>query len=477
MYLDTNVSALLTETALSTTMAHLQTTENQAATGNALVDPATNPAASMMATLSQGQLGVIGQASHNVHQGIALLNTASGVVQSDIQMAQQLETLAVQASNSTNTVQDRADLQSQVQALLTQIDQNSQTAYNGIPLFQGASVPDSSSTNATSTSPGSTTPTWQPLAWPNTTEENNLGGQYGSFSTLVQSNLPSLTPAGAPAEYNFNAAVNFSSPYSGTGNIVIAAYSTGTTPQSAQPEGLWFLLTQASTTVPTSGTLSVSTSDTSIPGYTVKAYIEENGISYAYASGSPGWNGPVSLTFHYQLGLEYNSAGTVSHYNGDTIFGFTTATATSTSSGSGSSGGSAAALGITVQSGGSNQAADRTALNLPRLTTHALGLSSVSLATEASAAAGLTQIQSVLRHLTTIQAHIGASLDQLTAQAGNLASAHFQTQAAQATWQDANFATISARMARQQLLMQTGMAALVRSEQQDQAIMTIVKNA
>ena len=465
LYLDTNVSALWTENALNTTLAHLQTTETQAATGNALVDPATNPAASMMATLSQGQLGALSQAHQNVRQGIALLNTASGAVQNDMQIAQQLETLAVQASNGTNTVQDRADLQAQVHALLSQIDQTSQTVYNGIPVFPN--TPGSSTASTAGSGTSSATPTWQPLPWPNSTEKNSLGGQYGQFSQLVESGLPSVTPAGAPAEYDFGATVdNPSNPSYGT--MTIHAYSTGANPQSSQPEGLIIFLQQASTTVPTSGTMTVSTSDSRIPGYTVTALIEENGIAYPYTSGGPGWNGPVSLTFHYQLGYDHY----IGYYSGDTIFGFTTASATTTTSSSG-----AAASGITMQSGGSNQAADRTALNLPRLTTHALGLSSVSLATEASAAASLTEIQSALRHLTTIQAHLGASIDQLTAQAGNLASAHLQTQAAQATWQDANFATISARMARQQLLMQTGMAALVRSEQQDQIIMTIVKNA
>jgi len=137
MYIRSNVSALFAENAIAAQNATLEAANQQIATGSQLTSPSDNPSASAIFNLGQGELGAMTQASQNVAQGVDLLNTANGAVQSDIQIVQQMQSLAVQASNGTNTSQDRADIQSQIQALASQIDQNSQVSYNGQALLTG----------------------------------------------------------------------------------------------------------------------------------------------------------------------------------------------------------------------------------------------------------------------------------------------------------------------------------------------------
>lgn len=97
-----------------------------------------DPAASTITTLMAGELAGLTQDQANIQQGIDLLNTASGGVQQAVGIAQQLEQLAVQASNGTNSGTDSATLQGQVDALLGQLGTLSQSVtYDGLTLLDG----------------------------------------------------------------------------------------------------------------------------------------------------------------------------------------------------------------------------------------------------------------------------------------------------------------------------------------------------
>ncbi len=454
MYLDTNVSALYAENSLAATMSAFGTMENQIATGNALANPATNPADSMITTLSQGHLGALTQASQNVAQGVDLLNTVNGAVQSDIQIVQQMQTLAVQASNGTNTSQDRADLQSQIQALASQIDANSQVSYNGQALLTGSS-------GASQTAKA----TWAALPWSSTAEESADNGQYGSVSNLVAPNLPTQTATGGPAQYVIAGSLN---PESGPANITITAYASPAEVASAdgaKPDGLVITLQQASSSVPSSGSIAFNTSKSSIPGFTITADEVSGGTVSPYA-------GPmVSVSFDYTFAYHI--------YTGTDGLNFADLGATAFSGQAASSGGSGLAAtnplnGLALQIGGRNLIPDQAPLNLPAVTAQSLGLASVSFASQADAVTSLNTIESALSHLTTIQSGIGSQLDQLQAQAGNLSTGLMLGQASQASIKDTNLATATAQAAKQQLLMQTGMQALVHADQQSQAVLSLL---
>lgn len=451
MYLNTNLSALQAENSLQGTMGGLGTTEQQIATGNALANPATDPAAGMITTLSQGQLGAMSQASRNVAQGIALLNTANGAVQGDIQIVQQMQQLAVQASNGTNTPQDRADLQAQVQALAKQIDQNGQVQYNGLSIF----------------APPSTAPSWKAVPWPSTTVEDAMGGQYGSFSAL-SGNLPS-TSGGTPVEYVAQAYLNVipSDAMSHVGITVIGYPATvaGTNagyenfgPYATSYEGDGphagpaFYLSQVAATVPASGTFTVSSASTSA----------DHGAFSVVATGVSG--PPITFTIHYRATPTGQGA-----YEAASIFGYSPG-GVSTALGTGT------ASGLDLQIGGRNVQANRMPLHLPTLTASSLGLASVALDTPTATANAITGIQAALSHLTNVQAGIGAQLDQLQAQAGNLATGQTQAAVGQAALGDTNLASATSQAARQQILMQTGMAALVQANQQPHAILSLLQS-
>jgi flagellin len=138
MYLDTNLSALLTEQAWQTNATQLQTLNTELATGQADPSPADNPADTMMATQMGGQLGMLTAALQNTQTTVDGLNTVLGSYQAIGSVLDQLNQLAVQASSSTATTESPA-LSDQVTALLQQLTAMTQgVTVNGRSVFAPA---------------------------------------------------------------------------------------------------------------------------------------------------------------------------------------------------------------------------------------------------------------------------------------------------------------------------------------------------
>lgn len=138
MFINTNVPALLAENAVANTTSQMATTQEELATGLAINSPADNPAGLAISDLMTGELGGLTSATQNANQAVNLLQTAAGGIQGDIATVQQIQQLAVEASNGTQTAQDQQDIQAQINQLLTQLDNSSSGVnYNGLTLLNG----------------------------------------------------------------------------------------------------------------------------------------------------------------------------------------------------------------------------------------------------------------------------------------------------------------------------------------------------
>jgi len=77
-------------------------------------------------------------AQRNAQDGINLVQTAEGALSETVNILQRMRELAVQAANGTNSVQNRADLNLEVQALKAQLDDiGNNTEFNGLPILDG----------------------------------------------------------------------------------------------------------------------------------------------------------------------------------------------------------------------------------------------------------------------------------------------------------------------------------------------------
>ncbi len=86
----------------------------------------------------QAQTKGLDQASANAQDGISLIQTAAGGLQTTVDLLQRFRQLAVQSSNDTNTAADRTNLQDEGNAIANEITQISNTTqFNGQKLLDG----------------------------------------------------------------------------------------------------------------------------------------------------------------------------------------------------------------------------------------------------------------------------------------------------------------------------------------------------
>jgi flagellin len=135
----TNQGALDALQSISNTSNTNNSLEAQLSSGLSINSPADNPAGYITAQGFTSQLNGITQAISNANQGVSLLQTAQGALQQQVSIVQQLNSIAVQAANGTQTSQEESSLQNVVGQLTSQVSTiATQTQFNNINLLDGS---------------------------------------------------------------------------------------------------------------------------------------------------------------------------------------------------------------------------------------------------------------------------------------------------------------------------------------------------
>ena len=86
----------------------------------------------------RGQIRGLTQASRNSQDGISLIQTAEGALNETHAILQRMRELANQAATDTNTLDDRKEIQKEINQLLEEIDRiGDQTEFNTQKLLDG----------------------------------------------------------------------------------------------------------------------------------------------------------------------------------------------------------------------------------------------------------------------------------------------------------------------------------------------------
>jgi flagellin len=140
-YINTNVASLNTQRALNMSQTALQTSLQRLSSGlriNSAKDDAAGLAISERFT---AQIRGLNQAVRNANDGISLAQTAEGAMQQVGNNLQRIRELAVQSANATNSASDRAALQAEVDQRVAEITRvGNQTQFNGLNLLDGSFI-------------------------------------------------------------------------------------------------------------------------------------------------------------------------------------------------------------------------------------------------------------------------------------------------------------------------------------------------
>ena len=110
----------------------------QLSSGNRINSAANDPSGYAISQQMTSQVNGLNQAVQNAQTGVSLIQTASGAMNQAESILQTMNTLAVEAANGTQNTADLANLQSEMNSLLAQINNvSSQTQYNTMTLLSG----------------------------------------------------------------------------------------------------------------------------------------------------------------------------------------------------------------------------------------------------------------------------------------------------------------------------------------------------
>lgn len=138
MRINHNIGALNTHRQLSSNTAAQSKSIEKLSSGLRINRAGDDAAGLAISEKMRGQIRGLDQASRNGQDGISLIQTAEGALNETHSILQRMRELSVQASNDTNTADDRAEIQKEIDQLVDEIDRiGNTTEFNTKKLLNG----------------------------------------------------------------------------------------------------------------------------------------------------------------------------------------------------------------------------------------------------------------------------------------------------------------------------------------------------
>lgn len=136
--INTNVNALLAQGYLNVNQAGYSLAQQRLASGFRINSAADDPAGLAISTSMTNTSAALRQGVRNGNDGISLVQTAQTAIMDISNLVTQMTQLAAQASSGTYSSSQLSNLDTQFQALLSEVSRVSAvTAFNGVSLLNG----------------------------------------------------------------------------------------------------------------------------------------------------------------------------------------------------------------------------------------------------------------------------------------------------------------------------------------------------
>jgi len=156
MKINTNIASLNTQKSLNRSEKNIATSLERMSSGKRINSAKDDAAGLAIALKFAAQIAGSQQAARNANDGISMLQTAEGGLQSSVDNLQRMRDLAVQSANATNSSTDRQALQVEFSALQGEVTQTIEnTDFNGNKVLNNSqnmafqTGPNASATNQT----------------------------------------------------------------------------------------------------------------------------------------------------------------------------------------------------------------------------------------------------------------------------------------------------------------------------------------
>jgi flagellin len=467
---NTNIASLTAQRNLTGSQTELSTSLERLSSGlriNSAKDDAAGLAISERFT---AQIKGLNQGARNANDGISLSQTAEGALKEVTNNLQRIRELAVQSANATNSTSDRTALQAEVTALVSEIDRVAEKAsFNGIKLLDGTF----------------------------TSKAFQVGANNGDTISISSINSARTSSMGA---YN-NASVTsgaISAAIAGTGDLTINSVdvkasvtdgvSTASATQSAKA---------VATAINESGTGVTATASTAVAGAAGQAASgtdEEmslviNGVTIDLHSDRETSRALIAAainTVSGSTGVVASDGGSdaggviLTASDGRNIVTTFTADAGSATMADFGLGGAATTAGKVTLSSDTDIVVGDTYGGFSAATTTASVVAGTSIATATvdsvtNANAAILAVDAALATVNSTRATLGATQSRFDSVVASVQTTAENLSASRSRIQDADFASETANLTKQQILQQSGIAMLAQANSIPQNVLALLQ--
>ena len=457
----TNTASLSAARALNKNQKALAQNFQRLSTGLRINSAKDDAAGLAIANRLTAQFRGLNQAVRNANDTISLVQTAESGIGEQQTMLQRLRELAIQASSDTVSSSDRAAIQSEADALVSEIDRiATQTTFNGRNLLDG------SLSNLS----------FQVGAFQNETVSFTLAGtrdfNLGSIYTTTTSTVDTTTLAAGEVTLNgtaVRAAVAADDTFSSSSNTSSAiaaasAINAGTADHGVTASANAAVTTgSAAVSAQTIAAGAVTINGVDIGAVTVVANDGDNALRNAINAVTSSTGVAATLTTANELVLTA-ADGRNLITTGSAVLNVAVATYTGTLSLE-----SEAAI---VVAGTSPAAIGLGAGTISTL--QSTNASTLDFTSQSAATTAVTVIDDAIGQLNSRQSSIGALLNRLDNAVSSLSAAAENVAAARGQILDADFAAETAEFSRNQILQQAGTSMLAQANVQGQLALQLL---
>ena len=133
-----NMSAVNTLNKLDANAAQMAKNLEKVSTGMKINSAGDDASGYAISEKMRVQARSLGQDDMNAQNAISLLTVAEGAVQSTVDILRHMKEKAIDAANDTNSDEDRAIIQKEIDQNISQINENANVSYNGIVMLDGS---------------------------------------------------------------------------------------------------------------------------------------------------------------------------------------------------------------------------------------------------------------------------------------------------------------------------------------------------
>ena len=438
--INTNVGALMARTYATKANDKMQTSMERLSSGMRINSAADDAAGLAVANKMTSQLSGIKMAIRNSQDGISLVQTAEAGMGEVTNMILRMRELAVQMENGIYTAKDRDNAQLEVNALLAEIDKiATNTRFNDVAVLDGSYD--------------------QTIRAGNTNAET-IRVAVGSLATASTATIErhaverAFKTTAQNTDANTAADNNLMSVLEGTSIKIDTSLFSAAFKETFKADSLGTFSLAASA----NGTAALEDNDT----FTIDAKTGELTSQYIFdIDGAVRWSGDDDNPTD---GDEVAVGGSIGKSTVNTTTFYIQVTYTPRASAAITEDIELTLLQDTIANGGTNSAAGVGGT-----------LTNIEVETSAKATRAIETLNKALEEVSTAQAKLGAIQNRLTHNIDNLSKGSMLTEQSVGRIVDADFATETSELSKQQILAQAATSMLAQANQSKQSVLALLQ--